>query len=222
MNKELYIKELGIALGRSGFTSMPERDGFLLVEYEGRPLCRVDATGSVFYHQDNVNTLDRESACRRVTDSAAIVQEYMTLLERAPVLQATGLNEPYRALVEFNGTVLAGRQTYHGAKFVTWDWSSNHTSLNQGNYYEENYVGAKQDFAVRSGLVPCERQFTPEQLIEIYQQCSYVAFSCELSREQEKAIQEIQDRIQELVPDYRERIMQSLDEYDSPGLELTM
>ena len=149
-------------------------------------------------------------------------QEYMALLERAPVIHAAGLREPYRALAEFNGTVLAGRQTDHGAKFVTWDWSFNHTSLNQGNYYEENYVGAKQDFAVRSGLVPCERQFTPEQLIEIYQQCSYVAFSCALSREQEEVIQEIQDRIQDLVPDCRERIIQSLEEHDSPGLEPTM
>lgn len=222
MNKELYFKELEIVLSRSGFTALPEQDGFLLVEYEGRPLCRVDATGSVFYHQDNVNTLDREAACRRVTDSAAIVQEYMTLLERAPVLQATGLNEPYRALAEFDGTVLAGRQTDHGAKFVTWDWAFNHAGLNQGHYYEGDYSGAKQDFAVRSGLVPHERQFTPEQLIEIYQQCSYVAFSCALSREQEKAIQEIQDRIQELVPDCRERIMQSLDEHTGPGLEPTM
>ena len=167
MKKELYFKELGIVLGRSGFTTLPEQDGILPVEYEGRRLCRVDATGSVFYHQDNVNTLDREAACRRVTDSAAIVQEYIALLEQAPVLYATGLNEPYRALAEFNGTVLAGRQTDHGAKFVTWDWSFNHTSLNQGNYYEENYVGAKQDFAVRSGLVPCERQFTPEQLEQL-------------------------------------------------------
>lgn len=58
--------------------------------------------------------------------------------------------------------------------------------------------------------------------MEIYQQCAYVSSSCELSREQEKAIQEIQDRIQELVPDYRERIMQSMNEYDSPGLEPTM
>ena len=31
MNKELYFKELEITLGRSGFTSMPERDGFLSV-----------------------------------------------------------------------------------------------------------------------------------------------------------------------------------------------
>ena len=222
MKEKLYFKELGIVLGRSGFTTLPEQDSILLVEYEGRRLCRFNADGSVFYHQDDVTTLDREAACRRVTDSAAIVQEYMTLLERESILNAVGLHEPYRALIEFNGTVLAGRQTDHGAKFVTWDWDFNHAGLNQGHYYEGDYSGAKQDFAARSGLVPYERQFTPEQLMEIYQQCSYVAFSCELSREQEKAIQEIQDRIQELVPDYRERIMQSLDEYDSPGLEPTM
>ena len=222
MNKELYFKELGIALGRSGFTSMPERDGSLPVEYESRPLCRVDAGGSVFYNQDDVNTLERESACRRVTYSAAIVLEYMTLLAQAPVLHAAGLNEPYRVLAEFNGTVLAGWQTGHGAKFVTWDWDFNHAGLNQGHYYEGNYSEAKGDFAVRSGLVPREQQFTPEQLMEIYQQCSYVSFSCGLSREQKNAIQEIQDRIQELVPDCRERIMRSLDEYTCPGLEPTM
>ena len=222
MNKELYFKELEIVLSRSGFTALPEQDGFLPVRYEGSPLCRIDAGGSVFYNQDDVNTLERESACRRVIDSAAIVLEYMTLLERAPVLHAAGLNEPYKELAEFNGTVLAGRQTDHGAKFVTWDWDFNHAGLNQGHYYEGDYSGAKQDFAVRSGLVPHERQFTPEQLVEIYQQCSYVAFSCALSREQEKAIQEIQDRIQELVPDCRERIMQSLDEHTGPGLEPTM
>lgn len=98
MNKELYFKELGIVLSRSGLTALPEQDGFLPVRYEGSPLCRIDAGGSVFYNQDDVNTLERESACRRITDSAAIVQEYMALLERAPVIHAAGLREPYRAL----------------------------------------------------------------------------------------------------------------------------
>ena len=78
MNKESYFNELGIVLGRSGFTPLPEQDGFLPVEYEGWPLCRVDAEGSVLYRQDDVNTLERESACRRVTNLAAIVLEYMT------------------------------------------------------------------------------------------------------------------------------------------------
>lgn len=93
-------------MGRSGFTTLPEQDGFLPVEYEGRRLCRVNADGSVFYHQDDVTTLDREAACRRVTDSAAIVQEYMTLLERASILNAAGLHEPYRALVSHSMVTL--------------------------------------------------------------------------------------------------------------------
>ena len=32
----------------------------------------------------------------------------------------------------------------------------------------ENYAGAKQDFAIRSGLIQKERLFTPEQMTEIY------------------------------------------------------
>lgn len=222
LEKELYFKELGIVLGQSAPTMLPERDDLLPVKYGGCPLCRVNENGSVFYYQGDVNTLERKLVCRRVTGSDAIVQEYTTLLERAPALHATGLTELYRLPAKCNGTVLAGRQTDHGAKFVTWDWDFNHAGLNQGHYYEGDYSGTKQDFAVRSGLVPNERHFTPEQLMEIYQQCTYVSSSCELSREQEKAIQEIQDRIQELVPDYRERIMQSLYEYNSPGLEPTM
>ena len=79
------------------------------------------------------------------------------------------------------------------------------------SYYEGNYVDAKRDFAIRSGLMPDERQFTPEQLIEIYQQCSFICFSCSLPPEQEHIIDEIQQRIQELVPDYEERIARGME-----------
>ena len=71
VNKELYFKELGIVLSRSGFTALPEQDGFLPVEYEGRPLCRVDATGSVFYHQD--------IALDEIVDEHHGVEPYATL-----------------------------------------------------------------------------------------------------------------------------------------------
>ena len=83
-------------------------------------------------------------------------------------------------------------------------------------------MDAKRDFAIRSGLMPDERQFTPEQLIEIYQQCSYIGFSCSLSHEQEHIIDEIQRRIQELVPDFEERIIRGMEsDVDSP-FEQTM
>ena len=165
---------------------------------------------------------EREQACAKVTDIAGTVLEYMSHLEHAPVLQAIGLSEPYQSLAEFNGTVLAGRQTEKGAKFVTWDWDFNHTGLNHGHYYEGNYAGAKRDFAIRSGLIPDERQFTTEQLIEIYQQSAYIRFSCSLPEEQERTIDAIQQRIQELVPDCEERVTQSLENNTGPSFEQTM
>ena len=154
--------------------------------------------------------------------SAAEELGYMSHLEHAPVLQAIGLSEPYQSLAEFNGTVLAGRQTEKGAKFVTWDWDFNHTGLNHGHYYEGNYAGAKRDFAIRAGLIPDERQFTAEQLIEIYQQSAYIRFSCSLPEEQERIIDGIQQRIQELVPDCEERIAHSMETNAVPCFEQTI
>ena len=118
--------------------------------------------------------------------------------------------------------MLAGRLTEKGAKFVTWDWDFNHAGLNHGHYYEGDYVGAKRDFAIRSGLIPDERQFTTEQLIEVYQQSAYIRFSCSLPEEQERTIDEIQQRIQELVPDYEERIVQGMEPDSDSPFEQTM
>ena len=72
-------------------------------------------------------------------------------------------------------------------------------------------MGAKRDFAIRAGLIPDEHQFTTEQLIEIYQQSAYIRFSCSLPENQERIIDEIQQRIQELVPDCEERIAHSME-----------
>ena len=118
--------------------------------------------------------------------------------------------------------MLAGRLTEKGAKFVTWDWDFNHAGLNHGHYYEGDYVGAKRDFAIRSGLIPDERQFTTEQLIEVYQQSAYIRFSCSLPAEQEQTIEQIQQRIQELVPDFEERITKEMEATADPPFEQTM
>lgn len=142
MRKDLYFKELAIVLGRVGFTPLPQENDSLPVEYDGQRLCRINAQGNVFYRQEDVYSSERENACSKATDAAGTVLEYMSHLERAPALQATGLSEPYQSLAEYNGTVLAGRLTEGGAKFVTWDWDFNHIGLNHGHYYEGNYVDA--------------------------------------------------------------------------------
>ena len=172
MDRKQYFEELHIALTRGGFTSQPEQDELLPVEWDGLPLCRITADGGVRYWQEDVAMPERERACERATDLACTVREYMTLLEQAPPLQAQSLTGDYRLLADFNGAVLAAHPPRLGVQFVTWDWSFDRTGLNQGNYFQENYAGAKQDFAIRAGLISKQQIFNQEQLIEIYRCCS--------------------------------------------------
>ena len=103
MDREQFYRELCTVLGREGFTTQPEQDDLLPVEWDGLPLCRITADGGVRYWQVDVATPERERACERATDLACTVREYMTLLEQAPPLQAQSLTGDYRLLADFNG-----------------------------------------------------------------------------------------------------------------------
>ena len=196
MDRKQYFEELHIALTREGFTSQPKQGELLPVEWGGLPLCRITADGGVRYWQEDVATPERKRACERATDLACTVREYMTLLEHAPLLQAQSLTGDYRLLADFNGAVLAAHPTRLGVQFVTWDWSFDRTGLNQGNYFQENYVGAKQDFAIRAGLISKQQIFNQEQLVEIYRCCSdTLDAGFDLTAEQEKCIRGVQEQI---------------------------
>lgn len=196
MDRKQYFEELHIALTREGFTSQPKQGELLPVEWGGLPLCRITADGGVRYWQEDVATPERKRACERATDLACTVREYMTLLEQAPPLQALSLTDDYRLLADFNGAVLAAHPTRLGVQFVTWDWSFDHTGLNQGNYFQENYVGAKQDFAIRAGLISKQQIFNQEQLVEIYRCCSdTLDAGFDLTAEQEKCIRGVQEQV---------------------------
>ena len=140
------------------------------------------------------------------------------------------INEPERinakdkVLADFNGTVLAGVQSKHGVHFVTWDWAYGHTGVCHGHYFMENYAGAKQNFAIRSGLIQKEQLFSPEQLTEIYRCCadSVDGDFFELTGEQEKMIRSVQQQIEECVPDLDERIRQQEEALEQATQEQTM
>ena len=88
----------------------------------GHYLCRVSGRGSVLYRQENVDGIGAQDALQIVIHIAAMIAEYMTAMERAPKLQATGLHGDYRILADFSSAVLAGHPTERGVQFVTWEW----------------------------------------------------------------------------------------------------
>lgn len=167
-----YLEEVRIPLHRAGFGTLPVEGEQLPVLLNGTPLCRITGKGSVFYRREDADTPQAEDALYRVEDIAAKTLEYMTAMEAAPQLKAGGLDGDYRILADFGGTVLAGSPSKYGVQFVTWDWDYDRTGVVHGHYFMENYDGAKQDFATRSGLIQKEQLFSSEQLTEIFRCCA--------------------------------------------------
>ena len=208
-----YLEEVRTPLHRAGFGTLPVEGDQLPVLWNGAPLCRITGKGSVFYRREDADTPQAEDALSRVEDIAAKTLEYMTAMEAAPQLKASGLDGDYRILADFGGTVLAGTPSKYGVQFVTWDWDYDRTGLSHGHYFMENYDGAKQDFAIRSGLIHKEQLFSPEQMTEIYRCCadSVDGDFFDLTAEQEKVIRSVQQQIEDCVPDLAERIRQQED-----------
>ena len=198
-----YFRELTLNLQHAGFVVKPETDeGLLPVELDGQRLCLALDTGTVRYWREDVADDYRSAALDRVNSITKATAEYMSQLAAAPQLTANSLTEDYRLLADFNGVVLAGHPTRYGVQFVTWERSSDRTSLGSGHYYgpgggADSYTAAKRDFATRSGLIPRSALFDQKQLIEIYH-CSVEvqAGLYSITDEQGKCLQSIIDQIE--------------------------
>ena len=209
MTQDQYFSELTLRLRQAGFAVLPQEDGLLPVEWDGRSLCLITSDGSVRYRPEDIEGPDRELACQRAIDLAAITAEYVDLLAEAPDLKADGLGDGYQLLADFNGAVLAGHPTRYGTQFVTWGWNYDRHGLSHGHYYEGDFRSAKQDFAVRSGLISRAQLFTPEELTEMYRATDFLLDEGpEPSVERLKAIQEARIKIEYTVPDLQSRLEQ--------------
>ena len=219
-----YLEEVRISLHRVGFEIKSLEDCELSILWNNAPLCRITGKGSVLYHWEDADTPQAEDALYRVEDIAAKTLEYMTAMEFAPQLKASGLDGDYRILADFGGTVLAGSPSKYGVQFVTWDWDYDRTGVVHGHYFMENYDAAKRDFATRSGLIPKEQLFSPEQLTEIFRCCadSVDEDFFELTDTQEEMIRGIQQQIRVCVPDLDERVRQQEEALERASQEQTM
>jgi hypothetical protein len=218
-NRTDFFTEIGIALRRDGYdTSIPD-NGLLPVLVDRLPLCRISETGSVRYRDADIGSVEREDALHEVTQTAETVSEYMKLMDAAPLLKAQGLDETYRLLADFNGVVLAGHATRYGVQFVTWDWDYEKTGVTQGHYMSNNYTAAKQDFAVRSGLIRRGQLFSPEQLTEL-SRCVQAVLDDqnELTCDQETLLRETQEQIETLVPNLQQRMAQEQSAFSQPTM----
>ena len=201
-----YLEEVRIPLHRAGFETLPVEGEQLPVLWNGAPLCRITGKGSVFYRREDADTPQAEDALFRVEYIAAKTLEYMTAMEAAPRLKASGLDGDYRILADFGDAVLAGHPSERGVQFVTWEWDWDRKGVHHGHYFQNGCEEAKHDFVRRSGLLPKEALFEPEQLDEIHRALAFVCEQDEgLSIGREKEIKAIMEQLKCLLPESPEQ-----------------
>ena len=116
---------------------------------------------------------------------------------------------PYKKLAEFNGVVLGSVEHSNGEyHFTTWAYRDN--ALYYGHYYGTEYEMAKEDFAMRSGLVNVNCLFNHEQLVEIYR-CAedILRAQYDLIGEPNHTLEEVCEKIENAVPNLDERVHES-------------
>ena len=199
--KERFLREVEQKLLRKELDARLLEDGLIHIRWKEKPRCSVDRDGIVRFRPADITGSEVDRQFRTVTQTAAQVKEYMQIFERAPALKAVGLDDTFKVLADFGDVVLAGRCCKTGTKFVTWEWDFDRQGVHTGHYFMENYEAAKQDFAVRAGLVNEQRLFSDEQLAVIRNACELaLEADATLSYGGEKQLQSVQEQIELLLP----------------------
>ena len=206
-----FFPELARRLKQEGISTGPVEKDCLPVLADGQAAVLVMPRGTVAFNADVERCPEADSVYDLTFRLSREVYEYTEAMASAPPLVAEGLHEGFRLLADFNGVVLAGQELEGdwGYKFATWRRSPDRTAVESGDYFDggHHYEAAKQDFACRSGLVQESRQFTDEQLTELYR-CIHETLDSgyPITREREKILTAAANRIEHSVDDLEERV----------------
>ncbi len=231
-----FFPELARRLKREGISTGPVEKDCLPVLADGQAAVLVMPRGTVAFNAGVERGPEADSVYDLTFRLSREVYEYTEAMATAPPLVAEGLHEGFRLLADFNGVVLAGQELEGdwGYKFVTWRRSPDRTAVESGDYFDGGhyYGAAKQDFACRSGLVQESRQFTDEQLTELYRCIAETLDSgYPITREREKILTAAADQIEHSVDNLEERVNlsnqreleaaeQQADSGPGPGMEM--
>ncbi|MGB8451860.1 MAG: hypothetical protein WCD89_05955 [Anaerocolumna sp.] len=205
MDSNRFFAEIVRRSAAQGISAGEIKNGCLpmIFSSNGSPICRVTEDGEVQYREENMDTPEKVEALHYITSVSYSASEYVQAMENAPPLKAVDSSDKYKLLLEHNGVVLAGIDMgpSNGYQFVTWRYTYDRSGVTLGHYYPNKYPEAKEEFAIRSGLIPEHRLFNKEQLLDIYRAVSHsMDERMDLTCKQEDALKEIKKQIERTVP----------------------
>ena len=210
--RKIYFSELSRRLREKGIETSLADAQKLDILLRGRPVLFVSSGSDIFLLPAGSQNEEASDLYHQVAVVADEVYEYVEAMQGTPILHASGLNEEFHLLADFGGAVLAGRERENGQgyQFVTWTWDYGRRGVSHGHYYEGDFQSAKQDFAVRSGLISKAQLFSPEQLTELYRATDFLLEEDPALEEKHlRAIQEARTKIEYTVLDLQTRLEQT-------------
>ena len=179
---------------------------------EGRDLCDINCIeGTITYH----NASEQEEI-DSIRDFINDLQEQEKIFARAEHMQVEGLKH-YKLLAEYNNVILAAceseslnssMQKVNSYQYVTWekDRGGSQLGVHTGNYFSDNYTGAKENFAVRSGILRKSKLLSETELMAIYSGIVKLEDNENNTDGSYKIFKLIKEKIQDIIPDIEARI----------------
>lgn len=181
-------------------TEYNEQDGSMQIIYDGANICRVHSENDYTFRSDDRKTEAQEEMFDKIEKLIESTKEYVSAYNNAPPFEIDGIKD-YHKLAEFNGVVLGEKDMgEHGFQFSSWLLTYGGTGATIGKY-SMNYDDAKATFAERSGLVDKARQFSDEQLEDVYRCLGFTKdMNDSLTYDQEHNIINLMEKLEDVLP----------------------
>lgn len=155
-----------------------------------------------YYFTEHMDIAEKKELCSLVAEISEEVKVYVQAVENAPPFKAVDLRDGYKLLCENEDIVLAGKDMGdYGYEFVTWRYTYDRKGVTLGHYYHNDYAGAKEDFAIRSGLVSEQKLFKDKELQGIYRTLDQgQKYIPQLTFDQEQELLALKSRIECIAP----------------------
>lgn len=179
-------------------TPQPGDEKLLLTAYRsGNEVCKFETGGAMRFMQDNPLIAERKELHNLLLG----MKQAHDLYADAVPLELAGVSD-FRRISEFGNILLAAKMTNdHEVHFRTWEYDYDRRGVTWGHYYEENFEGAKRDFALRTGLIDRNQPFTREEWAALHDACVFRGRNDDkISYEDDKKLQAAMEKVEENIP----------------------
>lgn len=135
-----------------------------------------------------------------------------TIFDYLPDMPFSDVSE-YKKYYEAGMAVLAVTMLPNDElQFATWEYSYDRKGVGFSHYFGEDFKAAKEDFAIRAGLVDDRKLFSPDEYALIHTACCFsVMGNDNLTKQEEESFYRIISQIELAVPSVRPTIVTEAD-----------